>query len=56
MTRPTRLFHDELYEFCLTPRECRRAIRRRIAYWDEHRVVWRLTRHARLMRWLKRWI
>ena len=54
--RPTHLFHDELYEFLRTPRECRRAVRRRIACWDEHRVIWRLTRHARLMRWIKGWI
>jgi len=56
MTRSTRLINDELYERCLTWRETRRAIRQRIAYWDVNRIVWRLTLHSRLMRWLKRLI
>ncbi len=56
MTRPTRLINDELYERCLTLREIRAAMRRHVAYWDMHGQAWRLTRHARLMRWLTRLI
>ena len=56
MTRPTRLIGDELYERCLTLREIRAAIRLRVAYWDIHGQAWRLTRHARLMRWIKGWV
>ena len=56
MTRLTRLIAGEIYELCLTRREIRRAIRQNIVFWDIHGQAWRLTQHARLMRWVKGWV